>query len=340
MSEGLWKLPDLWKHRTFPQGPWKTHRTRFPQLPQALLLVSVTDVLKAVSYWLAEASFIASRRGRWFTELVARRRERPQEDFFGLGPHSVSHSRTNHSLRDTAVGGAAGVRVASWITAGGRLEHLAPRVGRGTGRRFPSSDRLFVDATAPGLSVQPDFVRLEGFVQIEYTDQPRRARSGGRYLVSYQRYDDRDLDRFSFSRWDVDLQQFVPFLKKHRTLVLRGWLSTSDPGAAGEVPFYLQPTLGGAYSLRGFRPYRFRDRSLLLLQAEYRWEVNPFVTGALFVDAGTVAARVRELVLANLKRDYGFGLRIGSQAGVALRIDVAGGGGEGARLVVRFDDVF
>ena len=41
---GVWKLPDLWTHRTRPQGPWKT-ADRFPQLPHALTIDSVSDLL-------------------------------------------------------------------------------------------------------------------------------------------------------------------------------------------------------------------------------------------------------------------------------------------------------
>jgi hemolysin activation/secretion protein len=106
------------------------------------------------------------------------------------------------------------------------------------------------------------------------------------------------------------------------------------------VPFYLQPTLGGAYSLRGLRPYRLRDRNLLLLQGEYRWEVNAFLTGTIFYDAGKVAFRRRDLDLDDLNHDYGIGVRFGWMSGVAMRADVAFGSGEGTRFVLRFDDVF
>ena len=82
---------------------------------------------------------------------------------------------------------------------------------------------------------------------------------------------------------------------------------------ADTVPFYLQPTLGGAYSLRGFRTFRFRDRSALLLQAEYRWRINEFVEGALFYDTGAVGPELGDI--GKLERDYGFGLRAGSRAG-------------------------
>ena len=134
------------------------------------------------------------------------------------------------------------------------------------------------------------------------------------------------------------MRQFIPFVSGTRTIALRGLVSAADPDAGDQVPFFLQPTLGGATTLRGYRSFRFRDRSALLLQAEYRWRINELVTGALFYDTGAVAPRLSDL--GRLERDYGFGLRAGSRNGVAFRFDVAVGGREGARLLVRFDDVF
>jgi len=104
------------------------------------------------------------------------------------------------------------------------------------------------------------------------------------------------------------------------------------------VPFYLLPTLGGSYSLRGFRSFRFRDRSLLLLQSEYRWRVNDFVHGAVFYETGAVGPQLSDL--GGLRRDYGVGLRAGSRNGVAFRADVALGSGEGTRILIRFDNAF
>ena len=117
-------------------------------------------------------------------------------------------------------------------------------------------------------------------------------------------------------------------------------MTTTSTSAGQEVPFYLQPTLGGAYTLRGFRAYRFRDRHRLLLQGEYRYIVNAFVTGALFYEAGKVAAERGDLDVKDLERSYGFGLRFGSRQGVGLRTDLAFGSGEGTRFLLRFDNVF
>lgn len=303
--------------------------------------VTVSGVLSTKGYSLAEAALDAPdlARGRLFAHVTARRFEFPEEIFFGSGRGSLERARTNFALRATAAQGSAGIRIRPWLTAGGAFEYVSPRIGRGTDRRFPSTDVVFTEAGAPGLSLQPDFLRGEPFVAADTTDSGNPTR-GGRYQLSYAWYADRDLDRYSFERLNADARHYVPLLRGSHVLALHARVSSSQAGAGQQVPFYLEETLGGAYSLRGFSRHRFRDRQLLLLQAEYRWDLNAFASGALFIDAGKVAARARDLDLHDLSRNYGFGLRVGSRAGVALRADVAFGSGEGARLVIRFNDVF
>jgi hypothetical protein len=290
-------------------------------------------------YGIAEASLLlpgAVRDGP-FMELYARRREFPQEDFFGLGPGSLSTDRTDFALRDTLVGMTGGVRTDDFA-AGARVGYLDPSIGRGTDRRMPSTDDVFSPAAVPGLLAQPAFLVFEPFVEYSSSDPRLNPTTGGSYRFTVRRYADRDLDRFSFTNWDVDVRQYVPLLHRTRTVAFRAWLSSSSPDTGHEVPFYLQPTLGGGYSLRGFPSFRFRDRNVLLLQGEYRWRVNEFVTGALFYETGAVARRLEDL--DRFERSYGIGLRAGSRDGVAFRAEVAFGSGEGTRLLVRFDNVF
>jgi Omp85 superfamily domain len=272
-----------------------------------------------------------------YVELYARWRDSPQEDFYGIGPDSLEDNRSNFAQQDTFVRVTPAVR-RGYLTAGVNLGYLDPSIGSGTDRNLPSTDEIFGPAEVPGLDSQPSFGVIEPFVEFATFDRAIDDRAGGRYRVTFTRYADRDLDQFSFNRWDVDLRQFIPFVHDTHTLALRGWASSSDPAGGDAVPFYLQPTLGGSRSLRGYRTFRFRDRSALLLQAEYRWRINEFVTGALFYDAGAVAPRLDDI--GRLERDYGFGLRAGSRATVVMRVDVAFGGREGTRFLVRFDDVF
>jgi Omp85 superfamily domain len=296
-------------------------------------------------YFLAQGSlrFPGTQSEDFFTwangpylEVYARRRDFPQEDFYGIGPESSEDARSNFALRDTFVRVTPAVR-RGYLTAGVHLGYLDPSVGSGTDTRMPSTDEIFGPAEVPGLDAQPAYGVIEPFVEFATVDRAINDRAGGRYRLSFTRYDDRDLDQFSFSRWDVDLRQFIPFVHDTHTLALRAWASSSDPSDGDTVPFYLQPTLGGAYSLRGFRTFRFRDRSALLLQAEYRWRINEFVEGALFYDTGAVAPALGDL--GTLERDYGFGFRAGARGAAGFRFDVAFGG-EGTRFLVRFDDVF
>src|SRR4030095_4650259 len=100
----------------------------------------------------------------------------------------------------------------------------------------------------------------------------------------------------------IDLQQYVPLPDRYRTIALHARANFTDARSGQEVPFYFQPTLGGAQALRGFREFRFQDRNSLLLTGEYRWEAWWALDGAVFVDAGTVAAERRGLSLPNLHR--------------------------------------
>ena len=306
------------------------------------VVFTTTSAVSLRRYWVVDGTLDLPSLGtdRLSGQLYARRRDYPQEDFFGIGAFTPVEGQTDFRLKDTAVRGGLTAHLTPWLSAGGAVEYLSPRVSAGTDKRYPDTVTTVDPRFAPGLQEQPDFMRYEGRVDLDYRNPQLNARKGGRYLFTVSRYADRDLGRYSFTRTDVDLQQFIPFFHEHRYFALRGLMTTTSTDAGQDVPFYLQPTLGGAYTLRGFRAYRFRAPHRLLLQGEYRYIVNAFLTGALFYEAGKVAASRGDLDLKDLERSYGFGLRFGSRQGVGLRTDVAFGSGEGTRFLLRFDNVF
>jgi outer membrane protein assembly factor BamA len=207
----------------------------------------------------------------------------------------------------------------------------------GDGRRIGT---LFDEQTAPGLSTQPDFLRYELFADLNYREPRGNPRRGGRYALTLERFDDRDSDRYSFRRVEADLQQYFSMLNDRRVLALHALVSASDADTGREVPFYFQRTLGGPDDLRGFRRFRFRDSHMLLLQAEYRWEIFTAVDGAIFYDAGKVAPRLEDLTFSDLESDYGIGFRFGTINGVFLRVEGAFGSREGKHFILRFGHVF
>lgn len=293
-------------------------------------------------YWMIDARLALPQLagGAVFAEVHGQRSDFPQENFFGLGPASRRQDRATFKLRNSVVGVAGGVRVTPWLSFGGRADRLTPRIAHGVGPGAPSIEERFDVLQIPGLAEQPDFIRYEVFADANYREPRGNPRQGGRYYIGYQRFDDRDLHRYTFSRFEADLQQYISLLKERRVLAVRALASVSDTDQGQEVPFYFLPSLGGPDDLRGFHRFRFRDRNVLLLQAEYRWEIFTAVDGALFYDAGKVAPRREDIDLTNLESDYGIGFRFGSDNGVFLRIEGAFGSRGGKHFVFRFGNVF
>jgi outer membrane protein assembly factor BamA len=264
--------------------------------------------------------------------------EFPQEDYFGQGMDSLENNRTNFLL--DAIESGAAVRWKPYkLDFGAGASYLSPRVGEGTDNRFASTEDVFSPATTPGLGTQTDFVKVQASAAYDWRDNPSYPHSGGRYEVTAAKFDDRDLGQFDFYRVDVHLQHYLPLASRYRALAFRaiGAFTTADTGQ--EVPFYLQPTLGGHRDLRGFRESRFRDQNTLLLGAEYRWQAWWALDGALFVDAGTVAPTRQDLSLDKMDVSYGIGFRFHSNSALVGRLDLAFSR-EGFIPLLRFEHVF
>ena len=265
--------------------------------------------------------------------------EFPQQDFFGFGQGSQKHDRTDYLLRGTEASIELQSKVVRLIDMTAGLSYLTPTIGSGTDKRFPSTEQFFKPATIPGFEQQPDFLRSDASVALDWRDNPLHPHAGGRYGVQFSNFSDQELNTFSFQRVSIDLQQYVPIPNRYRTIALRAAAVFTNPRDGQEVPFYFEPTLGGAQALRGFREFRFQDRNSVLVTAEYRWEAWWALDGALFVDAGQVAARRQDLRISDFDVSYGVGFRIHSNSAFTARLDLAFSR-EGFIPLLRFEHAF
>lgn len=293
------------------------------------------------SYWTAEARarFPDLAGGQVGLEGWVRRFDYPSEEFFGIGPESERADRSNYGLDVTQVGARAWLFPRSIVRAGGSLEYQTPHLSAGGNESLPDVGDLFTPGEAPGLRSQPDFLETTAFVEVDYR-RPLYARRGGWYRLTLSRHDDRDTGHFTFTRFDLDLRQFVSVLAERRVFAGRAYLATTDVGDGREIPFYLLPALGGHDTLRGFRALRFRGPHAILFQGEYRWEVWSGFDAALFYDTGKVALRRSDLDLQDLEKAYGFGFRFNTNDGVIMRVDAGFGSSDGRHLYVVFGGVF
>jgi outer membrane protein assembly factor BamA len=166
-------------------------------------------------------------------------------------------------------------------------------------------------------------------------DYPGHPTSGGLVRGVVTGYADRDTGLFSFRRYEAEVEHFVPFDRARLVLALRGWVAASESEPGQVVPIYLEPSLGGTNSLRGYQDYRFHDRNLALLNIETRVAIFSHMDGAVFVDAGNVAPRFGDLNLD--KRSYGVGVRFHTRRETFARVDAARGT-DGWRFMFRLTE--
>lgn len=305
-------------------------------------------------YWQAQG-ILGFKNRRAHVEAFGRARDMVRLSYYGPGPNSNEFDRTSYSYRDPVIGAHGGFRVTPWLTLGGRVEHIWPYAR--SGERQPSIEQVFTSSDAVGLFSKPRFGRYQASVEARIPAAVGDGfYQGTRARTAYAIYDDRTLDLFNFKRFDIEAQQTFAGFAPHHRLVLSGWASTSMTDDGQDVPFYLQHTLGGrsrirsvnehrlAYegseaTLRGFNNLRFRDRHLLLTQAEYRLPVWGPIEASVFGDAGKVASARSDLDLNDLRSDFGFSLSLVKTWFTPARVDVAFGSGEGARVFLSLGDL-
>ena len=276
-------------------------------------------------------------QGRWLGYASFRYHHLPEVDFFGLGNDTQPEDRTTYLQQDALYDAVLAFQPTERSMLMARGGFLQVFVGPGRDEGVPSLEEVF--PATPGLQAQPDFVHLTGFAAVDGRDEPGNPHRGAFLAVSLSRFDDRDGDAYRFNRFAADGRAFLSLGSAQRVLALRAVAITDRPAEGAQVPFYMQHSLGGGQSLRGYRNFRFRGERLLLLQAEYRWEANPAVELALFVDSGRASSPEDGWSLEDMHTSWGAGLRVKTFDAVRFRFDVAWSE-EGTRLLVRLGPSF
>ena len=278
-------------------------------------------------------------------------------DYYGIGPNTVRSDRAAFRLRETTVGSRGWVRPLPAVRLGGSISAYVPDLGRTTSRSRRPIEGVFAETSVPGFAAEPTFGRYRGFVEFmhpvlddtETLEDSTRYR--GAYQVAFESVRDYDTGRHNLHRWETEVQQRIPGFISGQRLTLHGFLASTNSTA--DVPYYLMYTLGGSSGLKSFRPdmlggdgtlatlrgfqnFRFRDRDVLLMQAEYRIPVHRSVHTTVFVDAGQVAPRTSDL-FTDLHANTGFSVSYLRKGRTLGRMDVGFGGGEGVHFFWSFN---
>lgn len=274
----------------------------------------------------------------------ARYRDRTDESFFGRGADSKREDRSYYRIRDTLFDAVTGYQITrriSYTFKIGLLQHSLAK-----GRSSPATDAKFppsltaADIDLPGRRTPPNYVRYHLSVLFDFRDNPGVTHRGFMVAFSWEKYDNiNTLNRYNFNRYELDARTYIPLGTRQRVLAFHFNGVNSDPAPDNRIPFFLQPSLGGDESLRGYDPFRFQGDKKILLQGEYRWEASRMIEFALFGDTGTVANQGEHLSISKMKSDAGGGFRFKSSRTTLFRFDVARSN-EGFQYQLRFSAVF
>jgi outer membrane protein assembly factor BamA len=270
----------------------------------------------------------------------ARRLDANSIDYYGPGPDSQKTGRTDYRREESVLDFSLAFRpVRRYLSAGFDAGYLWFNVGPGKNLALNSAEKQYTPSMAPGIDRQTNYLRVGMFLEMNSLDEEKDPHGGTHFLAKVSRFSDRKYDQYSFRQIESSIEQYLPFFNRKRVIGLRARSVLTYPDAGSAVPFYMQPTLGGASDLRGYRRYRFYDNNIFVLNGEYRWEVFTLMDAALFVDAGKVFHNDGDFNLKKIENDFGFGLRFKTRQAVVFRVDTAFSH-EGFGLWFAFDHVF
>lgn len=278
--------------------------------------------------------------GKAFLGFTATHRDISEMPYYGAGPDSRKTGRSDYRLEDTNVELRPGARICKGLTASLIGSFLTVNVGAGHSTQFISTEQQFSPAVAPGIDRQTSFWRGGGLVEYNWLDNPSSPTNGGKYSAQYVRYLDRDLGRYSFLRLDLDAWQYVPLFNRTHGIALHGASSLTTTNGTQQVPFYLQPALGGPDTLRGYRFNRFYGNNSTMATAEYRWDASPILQMVAFADGGKVFNNWQQWNLHNIETDVGFGLRFRGRSSRNVFSFETGFSHEGFQIWFRMNNAF
>jgi hypothetical protein len=260
--------------------------------------------------------------------------------YYGQGPDSNKGNRSDFRSEFTSANFGGQFHLPRQkLSAGYSVGGLLVNVGPGDLGGWPSTDKIFNEANTPSLEKQSNFITGTASVTANLTS-PSFSNPKGLVLEAQDtQFWDQSGNNSSFHLLQTQATYYVPFINGMRTLAFRARNETTFHSDGQQVPFYLQPTLGGPNDLRGYERYRFYDNGSSVLSGEYRWSVAGSLEMALFGDGGNVYGRPGLIGFRDLRGDGGFGMRFKSKQQEIMRFDV-GFSPEGVKVWFVFNNAF
>jgi hypothetical protein len=316
------------------QGAFSVHRYQHYRAAIGLL----DDLDSTLEFDTADSSvpslFNASARKAPGSALYVdtRFRDYPRDTFYGSGSASRSDDETDYRLRGVSVEGVWQRQITPALGLSARGGWLNLDVDTGRDRSVLNLEERFALSSLAGALEPPGFLTFGVGLAHDTRSAPGAPEDGRMIGISIRRFAARNAPNLSFTRVTAEARAYQRPFTNRGVVAVRGLVSSDLTGGQGRTPFYLQATLGGSETLRGYHSYRFRDQALLHGTVEYRWRLHRFVELVPFFDAGAVAPGLSRLGDSSLKTSRGIGFRVRTNRRALGRLDWAWSD-EGQRVV-------
>jgi hemolysin activation/secretion protein len=260
-------------------------------------------------------------------------------------------------LNEGLFGALGGRSLGEHALVGGHLSYQFNRIGKGRGDGPQVRERFGNDL--PGVQGGTDHLMVGAFFEYDSRNASSQRAFGHRFAPTENRLRsvsleasrgfylstevthnvDTQAEQFGFTRYTLDARESIPIDEELlHGFAFRQFASFTQSGK-GEVPFYRLQSIGGSRSLRGYEGDRFRDRNVVLVNAEVRCQIWHQLDMALFTDAGHVFNDVDGLGEGGVHVGYGVGFRYRKDGKTLGRIDLARGD-EGMQVILDLGSLF
>ncbi|HTL48275.1 MAG TPA: BamA/TamA family outer membrane protein [Verrucomicrobiae bacterium] len=246
---------------------------------------------------------------------------RPEEDFYGIGPHASAGDGSSYKMETTTVGGRLDYDPDPTIHADTFFSYRNVNITNGEDGGKNIIDTQFPAGSIPGLAGDE---LLDMGLNLAQDSRNHRGVStrGGLRRAGLSYHEGLGSSDARYLKYETELSQYFRLWSERRVLVLRFYGEYNDGINGGSVPFHQMAKLGGyglsnadtSQTLRAFDENRFYDRGLGLFNFEYRYAIYEYrdfrMDSVLFWDEGQVFGEFSQLKLKDFRESYGLGLRL------------------------------
>ncbi len=249
---------------------------------------------------------------------IARYWRSSAESFYGIGQKSSRGEWSSYEPEELNLEGKFGYNITDNSELTSAVVYQRMNVGNGNRERIGKIKEHF-GTGIPGIN-GGDLIGIKSIWIHDNRDFKTDPKKGGYQSFEFSYFHDTDGSNLQYLTMTGSAAHFIPIFSDRRILALRVVAEKNQKLGGDQIPFYNMARLGGtdirdgSELLRSYAFNRYFDESLIVANAEYRYNIYEYgnFAGDAFAlfDIGEVFKEVHNFVFDELKFSYGGGVNI------------------------------